>query len=74
MKIIYIFDDEKDENPNKHIIFSKAMKFYMALYEIENLVRSYQKYHEKDDLDPLCSRLLETIRSEITESGIDEIL
>lgn len=69
MKVTYTFDDEDD---GSRLIFESASRFYDALFEIADIIRSHQKYGDTKDLQEI-SRVFDAINEQLIISRYDDI-
>jgi len=72
MKIIYELDSENPDHRTDIEVMHNARNYYKALWEIDQLVRSWQKYGG-DRKHETVEKLLSEIRSMISETGAIEV-
>jgi hypothetical protein len=72
MKIIYELDSDNPDHKADIEMMHNAYKYWSALREIDQKIRSWQK-HCDDGKYETAAKVLDEIRDEITESGAREV-
>jgi len=68
VKVIYEFEDD---DSNQRQLFEKGHDFYIALFDIDNLMRTWRK-EELETIEDY-NKLLEEIADKVWESGMTSI-
>lgn len=71
MKIIYELDSENPDHRDDIEIIHNAQKYWSALWEIDQRIRSWQKHG--DGKYETAVRILDEVRSLISETGATHI-
>ena len=72
MKIIYELDSENPDQREDIEIMHNARKYWSALCEIDQKIRSWQKYGNDGKYDT-AAKILNEVRDMILESGASNI-
>jgi hypothetical protein len=68
MKIIYELDSDNPEQSADIEIMHNAQKYWSALWEIDQKIRSWQK-HGNDRKYETAAKILDEVRAMISETG-----
>ena len=72
MKIIYELDSENPDQREDIEIMHNARKYWSTVWEIDQKIRSWQKYGNDGKYDT-AAKILDEVRNIISESGVTHI-